>query len=137
MNISREEKKYEAIQRMKMLGIFNETIRQFEIDDLVSISMPPYGAFYWVDDTLKEMIQQFEVKHNALVYMIIRSYTSIGTMDSFLFISDYKEEWRLEHADMQMGILFAYVYNYLEPLFSEFGSIEFRKSIAGGLIRIS
>ena len=45
MNISKEEKKAEAITRMKTLGIFSETIQQFETDDKVSISEPPFGAF--------------------------------------------------------------------------------------------
>ena len=45
MNISKEEKKAEAIVRMKILGIFPETIQQFETDDKVSISEPPFGAF--------------------------------------------------------------------------------------------
>ena len=47
MNISIEEKKREALCRMRLLGIFPETIRQFEEDGYVSVSEPPLGAFYW------------------------------------------------------------------------------------------
>lgn len=50
MNISMEQKKAEAVSRMKMFGIFPETIRQFEKDGKVSISEPPMGAFYWAED---------------------------------------------------------------------------------------
>ncbi len=49
MKISREEKKTEAIKRMKAWGIFDQTIKQFEKNNLVSISEPPFGAFYWVE----------------------------------------------------------------------------------------
>lgn len=38
MKISIEEKKVEAVSRMKMLSIFPETIRQFDEDGKVSIS---------------------------------------------------------------------------------------------------
>ena len=137
MNISREAKKAEAVQRMKMMDIFSETIKQFETKDLVSISEPPVGAFFGIDDEMKKMVQQFEKEYNTLVYMVIRSYTTIGRMDSFLFIGDQAEEWEMEHEDIENGIVFAYVKNYDAPDCSEFGSIGFRKTIAGGLIRIS
>lgn len=83
MNISREEKKIEAIERMKRLGIFSETIKQFEQEDLVSISEPPVGAFFWIEGEELEQMRRFEQRYNALVYVIIRSYTTIGKMDSY------------------------------------------------------
>lgn len=46
MNVSREAKMEEAVKRMKMLGVFSETIRQFQEDGKVSISEPPFGAFF-------------------------------------------------------------------------------------------
>ena len=66
MNISKEEKKAEAIVRMKMLGIFPETIQQFETDDQVSISEPPFGAFYWLEGENLDRIRRFEEEYNAL-----------------------------------------------------------------------
>ena len=41
MRISIENKKIEAVKRMRALGIFQETIRQFEDEGLVSVSEPP------------------------------------------------------------------------------------------------
>ena len=92
MNVSREDKKAEAVARMKLLGIYPETNDQFEREDLVSISEPPFGAFFWVDDEDKKRIQQFEQEYNALVFVVIRSYTNIGKMDSYLYVSDHHEE---------------------------------------------
>lgn len=37
MNVNIEEKKMEAIERMKTLGIFPQTIKQFEQDGYISI----------------------------------------------------------------------------------------------------
>ena len=75
MNIDREAKKAEAVERMKALGIFPETVRQFEREDYVSVSGPPVGAFFWADGEDLQRIREFEEQHNALVYLIIRSYT--------------------------------------------------------------
>ena len=92
MNVNTEEKKTEAVARMKRLGIFPQTIEQFQDEGYVSISEPPFGAFYWAEGEDLERIRQFEEEHNALVYVVIRSYTNIGKLDSMLFVSDYPEE---------------------------------------------
>ena len=94
MNVSIEDKKAEAVARMKLLGIYPETIDQFEREGLVSISEPPFGAFFWVDDEDKKRIQQFEEEYNAQVLELIRSYTNDGKVDSYLYVSDHHEdEW--------------------------------------------
>lgn len=50
MNVSTEEKKAEAIARMKALGIFPKMVKFFAQKDVVSFSSPPFGARYWVED---------------------------------------------------------------------------------------
>ena len=136
--VSLEEKKAEAVKRMKMLGIFPETIKQFERDSKVSVSKPPLGAFFWVDDEDKKRIAEFEKRYSALVYMVVRSYfKELGKMDTYLFVSDYKdEEWELDRSDLEHGQALAYVYNYSEPVFSEIGSVGLKLTIAEGLKRI-
>ena len=47
--MTRDEKKAEAIKRMKLADIFPQTIKQFEEDGYVSISEPPVGAFFWAE----------------------------------------------------------------------------------------
>ncbi len=136
MNVSREEKKAEAIKRMKNWGIFNQTIRQFEKEDLVSISEPPFGAFYWVEGKELERMKQFEEENNALVYCIVRAYTTFGKMDAYLYVSDYKEEWEMDRADQKEWRQFAYVVNWDMPYCSEFGRVGLQKTCAAGLKRI-
>lgn len=135
MNINVEEKKAEAISRMKKLGIFPETIKQFAKDGKVSISEPPFGAFYWAEGEDLERIQRFEKKYNALVYVVIRSYTNLGKMDSFLFVSDYSEEWEMDWDDIQHSQAVAYVYNHDAPDFSEIGAIGIAQTPAAGIVR--
>ena len=134
MKVSKENKKKEALQRMKALGIYSESIKQFE-RGMVSYSEPPMGANYWLDDEQNAIIKKFEEEYNALVYFGIRSYTEFGKLDSFLYISDDEEEWFMDNADIQEGYAVAYVYNHDVPEYSEIGSIAVRERF-GGLVRV-
>lgn len=136
MNISIEEKKAEAIRRMKMLGIFPETIKQFEAG-YVSRSEPPFGAYYWVEGEELEALRKFEEEHDCLVYTVVRSYTSIGMMDSYLFVGDDVEEWELDRDDLKNEYAFSYTVNHDAPDCSEFGTIGIKLSVAAGLVRTS
>lgn len=136
MNISIEEKKAEAIRRMKMLGIFPETIKQFEAG-YVSRSEPPFGAYYWVEGEELEALRKFEEEHDCLVYTVVRSYTSIGMMDSYLFVGDDVEEWELDRDDLKEWYAFSYTVNHNAPDCSEFGTIGIKLSVAAGLVRTS
>lgn len=133
--ISRERKKEEALLRMKKIGIFPETIKQFEREDLVSQSLPPIGACYWIEGEQLKRVKEFEQKYNALVYFVIHSYTTIGEMESYLYVSDYEEEWETDRNDLENGSTLAYVYNLDAPECSEFGSIGFAVTPAAGLRR--
>ena len=136
MNVSFEEKKQEAIARMKQLGIFNQTIKQFESNNLISRSEAPFGACYWVEGEELESIRKFEAEYNALVYTVIRTFYMDGTiMDSYLYVSDHPEEWEDDWADINDWIPYAYVANYQESDFSEFGRIQVMLGMAGGLLR--
>lgn len=135
MKISREIKKAEAIKRMKALGIFPETINQFKREDLVSYSEPQMGANYWLDDEQKAIVKAFEEEYNALVYFATRSYTEFGKLDSFLYVSDYEEEWEMENDDITDGYAYAYVHNYDVPEYSEIGGIAIKERF-GGLVRV-
>ena len=137
MRISIEEKKAEAIERMKALGIFPQTIQQFKNEDCISISEPPFGAFYWAEGQDLDRIRQFEAENDALVYVVIRSYTTIGKLDSYLFVSDYAEEWEVDRKNIREvgdGLL-AYVYNHDAPECSEMGYIGIAPTDAAGLRR--
>ena len=122
---------------MKALGIFPQTIQQFKNEDCISISEPPFGAFYWAEGQDLERIRQFEAENDALVYVVIRSYTTIGKLDSYLFVSDYAEEWEVDRKNIREvgdGLL-AYVYNHDAPECSEMGYIGIAPTDAAGLRR--
>jgi hypothetical protein len=134
MNVSREIKKAEAIKRMKAMGIISDAIKQFAEEDVIMVSEPPLGGLFWLNDEEKKMVQDFEQKYNALVYLVVRSYTNIGKMDNIFYVSDYQSEWFMDHTDIDEGYACVYVVNYDMLDCSEFGEIQW-KSIGGGVLR--
>ncbi len=135
MNVTREEKMAEAIERMKALRVFKPTIKQFKDDGYISISEPPFGAFYWAEGDDLKRIREFEEQNNALVYLVVRSYTTFGKMDCYLYVSDYAEEWAQDRDDIKEMQPLAYVYNHDMPDCSEFGCIGIAGTPAAGLRR--
>lgn len=141
MNVSREIKKVEAINRMKELGLFAPCIKAFEDRDEVQLSEPTGGLYeFSIDKELTAKVQEFEKKNNALVYHVIhtpmRLDSEVMDMYNFLYVSDYQEEYEVDNADIKEGYVFAYVWNKTIDYFSEFGSIAV-KGMFGGLVRVS
>jgi hypothetical protein len=138
--MTRTELKNEAIKRCEILkgkGAFKQSVNQFIKSDKVSVSEPPFGAFYWLNEEEQKQVEDFEKQYNSLVYMVIRSFTEFGTLDSYLYVSQYKEEWEQDLQDLKEGCPLCYVYNKDCPEFSEFGSIGFEVvKMSGGLKRI-
>ena len=117
------------------MGIINDAIKQFKEDDIVMISEPPLGGLYWLDEKQKGMVAEFEKEYNALVYLVVRSYTNIGVMDNIFYVSNHEEEWFMDNADIEENYACVYVVNHDMPECSEFGSIAW-KSVGGGILRV-
>ncbi|MDY4577854.1 MAG: hypothetical protein SO471_07810 [Anaerobutyricum hallii] len=135
MNVSREIKKVEAIKRMKAMNIYSDAIKKFKNADIVMVSEPPLGGLFWLNDEEKEMVSKFEQENNALVYLVVRSFTNLGIMDNIFYVSDYQDEWEMENEDLKDHYAFVYVVNHDMPDCSEFGSIAW-KSVGGGVLRV-
>lgn len=135
MEISREDKKAEAVERMRKWGIYPPIINQFVEKDVVCESAPPLGACYWLNDEQKKRVAEFENKFNALVYHVIHTYAEFGELENYLYVSDYKEEWGSDRADIKEECQLVYVNNLDAPFCSEFGSIGIKLTPAAGLLR--
>lgn len=141
-----EEKRTEAVARMKLWGIFPPIVRAFETKGTVAESVPPLGACFWLNDAQKERVRQFEEEHKALVYHVIHHTAIFGGTDKFeleeyLYVSDYPEEWEDDRYDISTspfedGKPLVYCNNLTAPDCSEFGTIGIKKTPAGGLARV-
>lgn len=135
MNVSKEIKKTEAINRMKALDLYAPYIKSFEKKDEIFMSEMTGGVYEFSDnEELIEKIKSFEEKTDALVYHVIHTTTQFGELYNFLYVSDYEEEWAMDNADIAAGYAFAYVWNKTDEWCSEFGSIGVRGQF-GGIVR--
>ena len=134
--VSRENKKTEAIKRMEMLGLFKPCIKVFDKHDEVQLSEPMGGLYeFSQNEELTTKVKEFEEEHNALVYHVIHSYTQFGELYSFLYVSDYEEEWEMDYEDIKDGYVISYVWNKSDEWCSEIGGIAV-KELWGGLVRV-
>lgn len=127
------KQKQEAIERMKMLKIYSQAIKEFEKENVINVSEHG-GILFWLDDEQQEMIKRFEEKYNAVVYHVIHNYTEFGELYSLLYVSQHEQEWDYDKDDIKHDIALCYVVNKDEENFSEFGSIGIKPQF-GGVIR--
>lgn len=133
---TRDEMKQQAIKQMKLAGIFEETIKQFEKDDLISFT--EHVGNFWINEKLKLLVSAIEKKHNILIYYVIKSkasdgYSNINLID-FLYVTKYRNDWESIEADIEQGYIPTYCFNETFVDYSELGTIGF-KQFFGGLNR--
>lgn len=124
MKISRENKKAEAINRMKMLGLSKNCIKAFQDRDEVRLS-ETNGILTGLSKNkeLRTYIENLEKTDKILVYHIIHTESRFGEMYSFLLVSDYEEEWESDRRNIKSNLLLSYVWNKDVPVYSEYGYI--------------
>ena len=133
--MNKEERFKEAIERMKLLKLYDSCIEAFVKGKVWESEC--YGALYEVNQKEQELIDNFEKNHpNCLVYHMIHNIFEFGECYSMLYVSPDTDEWQRDKEDIKEGYVFAYVENIDDDLCSEFGSIAI-KSQFGGLVRLS
>lgn len=140
MNVTMETKKEEAISRMKALRLSAPCIRAFDKRNKIQLSEPTGGLYeFSTDKELTEKVKEFEKEYNSLVYHVIHTPCKIDgefmDMYSFLYVSDYPDEYDIDNTDIKDGYAMVYTWNKTIEYFSEFGSIAIRQKF-GGLVRV-
>lgn len=152
MNINIEIKREEAIKRLEILrskglkylpaikcfktgkdiGLFENQGFMKSVYYQVKLNTGDKG-FY---DQLYSKIQDFEKKYNSLVYLILVSHCSFGTLCDFFYVSDQKDEWESDQKDLEEGYSYVYCYNMDDDMSSEIGEIAFKADpMCGGIYR--
>ena len=126
--------KREALERMVMLHMSRQCINAFKEGKVWESE--GHGALYEVNDEEQKLINDFEEKHDALVYHMIHNVFEFGECYTMLYVSKDKSEWEADRHDIEDGYAFVYVKNVDDDFCSEFGTVGIRPSI-GGLVRVS
>lgn len=136
--MERQAKKDKAIELMKQLGIYEPYIDGFKDEDKVCF-FEMYGGFrVYQEPEIEAKMREIEREYKCVVYAITHEFTEFGELYDFLIVPNHKDDWdniifrqsKIEH------IVFAYVWNKSEDLYSEFGSIGV-KSFGGGIRRVA
>ena len=132
--MEKAKQKQEALERMKMLKLHGNIIKEFDKEGIVNLSENG-GFLYWLDSDQQAIVDEFEAEHDALVYHVIHDFTELGELYSLLYVSKYEEEWEDERTDLKDGYALVYVKNVNDDFCSEFGSIGIKPQF-GGLVRM-
>lgn len=129
---SREEMKQEAIQRLKMLKVHENVIKDLENENTINRSDGPLGLLFWLNEKEKQFVREFENKYNVFVYHVIKTNTiDFGFIYDLLYITDEKEFWQEDKKQLKVGLALSYT----KSQFSESGDIAIEK-VNGGLVRL-
>ena len=123
MKVSVEAKRREAVKRMESAGFAEEIIGNFKQNIIMIYDQGKRELRTLTEEENAAMKKLESEKNNILIFFVIRTNTLIGLMDSFLYVSDEKEEWEMDREDMQYRCPIAYVKNYDCEMYSAFGGI--------------
>ena len=127
---TREEQVAEAVKRLRMLFADDAIPDAFEKTGTAFLCDHPDGHPIPMPMEMMDDIRQLEKQNDLLVYLVIADSWSF----SYLYVSQYKEEWELDVNDLGEGYPVVYVENIEDPECSEFGSIHIVKN-GDGFIR--
>ena len=133
MNPMREKQNAEAVSRLRQMGIREDVIGAFEKTGTVMLCNNE--QFRPADEEMAAEIRQFEREHDATVFLAVRMFTVIADLDALLFVGKYEEEWGSERNDLEHGYAMSYSINRDYPECSEMGSIFFRVTKDGAIVR--
>lgn len=124
--------KDEAIERMKLLQLHKNVIKEFQDENRLNKS-ESFGILYWLTDEEQQLVNDFEKEHEGyLVYHIIKTNTvDMGIIYDLLFVSIFEDDWPLEREELKDNI----VMSYSVTPFSEIGPICIKQK-NGGLARV-
>lgn len=130
-----EEKRKEALLRMKMLKLHSNVIDEFWKENKLNKSEGLNAILFFLTDEEKKRIKRIEEKYKILVYHVIHTYTTnLGELYDLLYVSNHKEEWEYDRQDIKQGIILSRTEVIYDSINSEFGSIGIQ-SKNGGVVR--
>lgn len=130
-----EEKRKEALLRMKMLKLHSNVIDEFWKENKLNKSEGLNAILFFLTDEEKKRIKRIEEKYKILVYHVIHTYTTnLGELYDLLYVSNHKEEWEYDRQDIKQGIILSRTEVIYDSINNEFGSIGIQ-SKNGGVVR--
>lgn len=123
----------ETIERMKLLKLHSNVIREFKEEHKLNRSESKLGILYWLTDEEQELVTDFEKTHKGLmVYHVIKTLSQdFGVVYDLLYLTEDTDDWKIDREYLKDNL----VLSYTVTQFAECGYIQV-KCINGGLARL-
>lgn len=125
VNISTEVKRKEAIRRMNLMHLDPAAVKDYSDGGIIKCAEDSKTTLRDLTESELSLLEVVEKEHDIMVYLAIKSFCLGCRMISFLFVSNYEENWELDDADLEGGYAMTYTVNLDAPELSEMGSIGF------------
>ena len=122
MNSKKEKMLAECMERMKILGMKPKQMKAFEKEQKIYVSEGGI-ILYELDEKQRQMVHEWERKHNCVVYHVLHYYMYGLEMYTFLYVAPSEDEWEMDRMELEKMQPFVYCLNVNIPEYSEFGSI--------------
>ena len=146
MTVTKRDMKKEATLRMKMLGLDEQIICDFqkrtsEIYISENKNCGEVSSVYKItkgSDIVFEDIKKLEKENGWLVYHVIRAGNWLDSLNVLLCVTPHPEEWDMikDWLKRTNRIMDCYVYPQNDPNFYEVGEVEV-KTQNGGLVKLN
>ena len=104
-----EQKKTEAIQRLKILNVHPNVIDDFQ-NGVINLS-ENIGTLFWLNNEEKLLVENIQNANNILVFHVIKNNFELGLCYILLYIGNNIENLNDEKDDLNFGRTSAYVVN--------------------------
>ena len=134
----KELQKAKGLECLKKLKICDDFIEVFEKKDEVCYFVGYAGHWAWQDKEITEKIKELEEKYEIKVYAVIVTFSQLGKLYDFLYISKCSEDWEdmiMAGSKVNQFIIPSYCWNKDYKYLSEFGSIIVNAQF-GGMRRV-
>lgn len=137
MKVNVQKQKEHALKLLQQFIKYKPIIDMFKDEDQVTFSEGLSGATYVIDGESKlvEAIERLK-KKGYLPYHANHAWIQGMEMWSIMVVSPYEDDWEYDLEEAESGYAFCWVENVDVPDFSEFGTVTFKPSMAGDVIRI-
>lgn len=131
-----ERQKAEAAARLRLMGLREDIIRDFEQNGTIHVSVEKGIEHTCLTDDEKAMIDRFQKELGITVYLAVRStFPNLGVMDTLFLVHPFKRRWPADIDHLQDGYEQAVTISYQGSALLEYGLTAFRRMPDGEIIR--
>ena len=131
-----ERQKAEAVERLRLMGVQEEYIRDFEQNEQVHIFVEDGITPKDLSPHDIDAIHYLQDKAGTMVYLVVRTaFGDLGVVDTLFIVHQFEDRWSKDKEGMKKGNAMSLTMSYRHGGFTEFGLTVFRRLPDGKIVR--